>query len=113
MANSPAVTAAPIHTSDHARSVSCNHLKIMANSAVIRARLTTKFSARASTTHSGIQPAIVLLSPASTALTTSETSSRNAVPHTSENDRSRPRTSDRKPPSRFFPGTFQIVFSAP
>ena len=60
----------------------------------------------------GIHPATRLLTPASTAVTTSDTSNRNATPQTSENDSNRSFTSVRVPPSDLRPGTFQIVSSA-
>ena len=106
------MTAAPTPTSRHASFVSGSHLKIIANSAAVSAKFSTKLIVSASTSIPGIHPATRLFTPANTAVTTSDTSSRNAVPHTSENESSRSLTRARTPPADFFPGTFQMVSSA-
>ena len=116
MENIPAVTHAPTPTSRNDSFVSGSHLKMNANSPAnspaVSTKFSTKFSTSANATVPGIHPVTRLLIPASTAVTTSDTSNKNAAPHTSENEISRSFTRVRMPPFGSRPGTFQMVLSA-
>src|SRR5690606_18147075 len=83
MLNSSAVTTPPTHTSRQAIFTSGTSLKISANRSDVTARLTSTFNASQST-GSSIAPSKKPLMVASAALTTSETSNKNATPITIE-----------------------------
>src|SRR6478735_2515593 len=108
---SAAVTAAPTQTSRHWMRTSGKVLKISANKAVTTANEMQKFSTCQTTAPPGSDCAKNCPTQVSAALTTSETSSKNATPTTKVKEKKRSLTMPQMPR----PGlgaTSQTVFNA-
>src|SRR5436309_3013264 len=112
MVNSPAVTSAPNQTSDHGGRACGNNLKIMANIVAVSTNEAAPFTNGIQTAASGNQAFNLSRAAESTALKTSETNSKNAMPQIIENESTRSQSSARRPRPAWPGGIPQMLSSA-